>query len=519
MPQAQPVPEDRPLSNRGRSYESNNTTYIGELMAKEMLDSPSDRSDASGDVNDGAIDHTAALLGFMDDESDDELERCCFSPTASQDVLDSEMIMEKDGEILDDATAKIHDTFTATFSEQCTIDDNEFLENGKQMSNQSRSKNDSTNSNKVNKYLSDDCPFFFFDPRLVANPTEEYGDRKYANRESNRKQAVLKASAMKEKARSAVQAKAKKTADLVSLPQQLMRERKARKQIDNDLEERSQISVASSASTSTARRIYDKMKAHKMGVAIPTMSIRFDGMEHADDVTVRSQMSEASSVKTARRICSRMKLPTIPKMSESKAARRICSEMKMPSIPTAQMKGYLEGLASKNGNLTVIGDTNSIMRRKISNTSGEDSSGIISPSASIDSAHPGFNPSPIMKTFSAASSNNSYVSCIDKDGFLISPTGSMDNTDASTFASDDGHITGVNNDANDFDINRIFSLSSLNSEHETAAEKIMSEKYPEPEAFSRKTAQANERPHLPPLISRNKPHMPLVQHRRTKSEF
>mmetsp|Transcript_10011 Transcript_10011/g.20632 ORF Transcript_10011/g.20632 Transcript_10011/m.20632 type:complete len:107 (-) Transcript_10011:397-717(-) len=47
-----------------------------------------------------------------------------------------------------------------------------FLENGKEMTNLPVSKRPGSNPISMNKF-NDECPFFFFDPRLVSSPLED----------------------------------------------------------------------------------------------------------------------------------------------------------------------------------------------------------------------------------------------------------------------------------------------------------------------------------------------------------
>ncbi len=431
------------FQDRDRTSESNDTTHIGKVEEKTTPYSNTDLSDAYADGD--SIDHTATLLGVMADDSDDELERCCFSPSASQDVLDSAM-KEETHEECNNVCTKVSglESLTADFSKKLEMKTS-FLENRKDMSTRPVTKRISSNPILMNKY-NDECPFFFFDPRLVSSPLDDdYIDHKRSKVDRSKNLTTLKALAIKEKASSALQAKAKKTLDLITLPHHKVQEMKARKSMQvgetvssrPNNEDRSQISAVSSATAT--RSLHTKMKPSSMGTCVPISSVRF-GADPIEDCTVTSQLSENSS-QAMRRLRNGMKLPTIPKLSETKAARRLRDEMN-----SSHMKNYLDSLTSKKGNLSVIGDTRSIIgQNRQPSVGGEDNPNMLSPTSSIDSDCPGFNAVHFMKTFSSASSNNSHVSCIDEDGFLISPTVSVDNTEASACDSEDGlHITGSN---------------------------------------------------------------------------
>mmetsp|Transcript_29962 Transcript_29962/g.64181 ORF Transcript_29962/g.64181 Transcript_29962/m.64181 type:complete len:480 (-) Transcript_29962:152-1591(-) len=426
--------EEASFPERNSSFESNETAHIGEVMDQTTPDSLTDISDAPSCASGDGIDHTAALLGVMADDSDDELERCCFSPSASQDVLDSAMNEEIRGADNDvDNTGTRSESLAADSrkkSEVKTI----FLENGKEMTNLPVSKRPGSNPISMNKF-NDECPFFFFDPRLVSSPLEDdYSHQKSSKVDRSKNQTTLKALAIKEKASSALQAKAKKTLDLITLPHHKVQKMKARKSNfssrDNN-EDKSQISAVSSVSAT--RSLYTNMKTSFVGASIPVASVRFCA-DSTDDCTVRSQLSETSSQAAVQLVRNGMRLPTIPKLSGTKAARRLRDEMN-----ASHMKNYLDSLTFKKSNLSVIGDTKSIIRHNRQPSEGvDDYPNVLSPTSSIDSDCPGSNAPNIMKTFSSASSNNSHVSCIDEDGFLITPTASVDNTEASTHVSEDG---------------------------------------------------------------------------------
>lgn len=431
--------EEASFPERISSFESNKPTHVGEVIDQTTPDSPTDLSDAPSCAGGDDIDHTAALLGVMADDSDDELERCCFSPSASQDVLDSSINEEIRGKGNDVDNTGARSESLASDSRKKSEAKTIFLENGKEMTSLPVSKCPSSNPISMNKF-NDDCPFFFFDPRLVSSPLEDdYTHQKSSKVDRSRNQTTLKALAIKEKASSALQAKAKKTLNLITLSHHKVQEMKGRKSKQvcetfpsRDInEDRSQISAVSSVSAT--RSLYTNIKTSLVGASIPVASVRFCA-DTNDDCTVRSQLSETSSQAALQRARNGMRLPTIPKLSGTKAARRLRDEMN-----ASHMKNYLDSLTFKKGNLSVIGDTKSIIRHNRQPSEVvDDHLNVLSPTSSIYSDCPGSNAPNIMKTFSSVSSNNSHVSCIDEDGFLITPTASVDNTEASTHVSEDG---------------------------------------------------------------------------------
>jgi hypothetical protein len=358
----------------------------GRGPSDHSVDSPT-LSRTSSD-SDEIIDHTAALLGFMEDSDEDDLREISgFSPAVSLD-LELEPIgndeernatFEKifSGDELDDEPTdrvnKVKPTqlnFTPPIAKRATRSLDEFQDCDVHMKqNNSGAKQDG----KARKSSVDDTPFFYFDSTLVVQAVEEYGQRKRTDIDNKRKQAALKAKALKDKATSAISLKAKKA---VSVPHALW-ERKVRKSHDefdgSEDEDHNEMKPASKAAMMKLKAkaaLTEKAKKAKEKMSLPK--------------TIKDRKNKATE-----------ELDGNESISMDAVYSKMYSSMKLPTIPTAPIGEYM----AKTG-ITVIGDMNKLVKQA---------------SGSIPA---------ISACASNVSSNNSQV--IDEDGFIISPTSSID---------------------------------------------------------------------------------------------
>lgn len=350
------------------------------------VDSPT-LSRTSSDSDD-VIDHTAALLGFMEDSDEDDLREISgFSPAVSLD-LELEPIGDEDernatfekifsGDELDDEptqrTNKVMPmqlNFASAAGKKGTRSHDEFQDCDVPLKQQDKG---SKQDGKARKSSIDEVPFFYFDSRLVAQAVEEYGQRKRTDIDNKRKQAALKAKALKEKATSAISHKAKKA---ISVPHAMWdkKVRKSHDEIDSgeDGENTDDVKRASKAAIMKVRAkaaFNEKAKRAKEKLSLPK-SIKERKNQSSQDPNESTSMDAMYS--------------------------KMHSSMKLPTIPTPPPIGeYM----TKTG-ITVIGDMNKLVKQ---------ASGAI----------PAISACP-----SNVSSNNSQV--IDQDGFIISPTSSID---------------------------------------------------------------------------------------------
>ena len=370
-----------------------NSSYIGDVVAdgsnlgnvKDSMitgrdsdhspDSPT-ASRTSSD-SDEVIDHTAALLGFMEDSDEDDLREISgFSPAVSLD-LELEPIGNEDdrnstfekifsGDELDDDGTQQQVGGKLTY-EKFTFSADEFQDNGSPV----KQGRENHMHGKSQKSLPDDVSFFYFDSRLVAQAVEEYGQRKCTDIDNKRKQAALKAKALKDKASSAISHRARKA---VAVPH-AMWDKKVRKSHDeighaDDVKEASKMALMKLRAKAA---LNEKAKKAKEKISLPK-SIRD-----------RKQKS-----------CQEPKKDTCD-VNFDKVYAKMCTGIKLPSMPTQPpIQDYM---AKKS--IAVIGDMHKLVKQPVS--------------GSI----PG-----IAACASNVSSNNSQI--IDEAGFIISPTSSVD---------------------------------------------------------------------------------------------
>eukprot|EP00970_Alexandrium_tamarense_P018360 scaffold13329_cov209-Alexandrium_tamarense.AAC.24 len=407
----------------------------GRGMSEQIADtdSPTLSGTSSDDESQENIDHTAALLGYMDEfeeDDDDEREIAGFSPSASldlelehgDDAEDNTSRFERiwSGDELEDGTSRrahndmpMQSDIVAAATKKCVSLD-ELEDNGtpvrKPRAIRITKHAISTNASNPKKQLSDDASFFYFDSKLVAAAVEEYGQRKRADIDNKRKQAAMKAAALKDKASSAISLKAKKA---LALPQTI-KARKARKQQCNSHDERDDNGSKLSETEVLSKRKLASLKALAMKEKAK-LAVKEKTTKAMDKVSIANAIKDRNTKK----LQSQDGLDE-DDVDQQKSFMQMYNSVKMPSLPT------FEGLASK-ASLSVIGDLDKMVKRKSSVNIKEDT-------------HPGSKAKsapPIMQCLSNVSSANSQMSCIDQDGFLISPTSSIDATEAS-FASEDG---------------------------------------------------------------------------------
>ena len=371
-----------------------NNSYIGDVVAdgsnlehvKDSMitgrnsdhspDSPT-ASRTSSD-SDEVIDHTAALLGFMEDSDEDDLREISgFSPAVSLD-LELEPIGNED---------ERNSTFEKIFSGDELDDDHtqqvkgskvkpvhidEFQDNGSPVK-QGREKQ--TNG-KSRKSLADDIPFFYFDSRLVAQAVEEYGQRKCTDIDNKRKQAALKAKALKDKASSAISHKARQA---VSVPH-AMWDKKVRKGHDG---------IGQNEDIEHADGVKGTSKA-------ALMKLRAKATFNEKAKKAKAKMTLPKSIKDRKQKSSQEPQDEMGVLNIDEVYAKMYTGIKLPTMPTPPpMQDYMT-----KKSIAVIGDMNKLVKQA---------------SGSI----PG-----IAACASNVSSNNSQV--IDEAGFIISPTSSID---------------------------------------------------------------------------------------------
>lgn len=358
----------------------------GRGPSDHSVDSPT-LSRTSSDT-DEIIDHTAALLGFMEDSDEDDLREISgFSPAVSLD-LELEPIgndeqrnatFEKifSGDELDDEPThrsnKVKPTqlnFASSIGKKVTPSQDELQASDVHLKQKDAGAKEDV---KARKSLVDDIPFFYFDSTLVAQAVEEYGQRKRTDIDNKRKQAALKAKALKDKASSAISLKAKKA---VSVPHALWdrKVRKSRDELDGgEHEDQCDMKPASKAA----------MMKLKAKAALTEKAKK-----------AKEKMSQPKSIKDRKNKTSQ-ESDGKESLSIDAVYSKLHSGMKLPTIPTAPFGEYI----AKTG-ITVVGDMNKLVKQA---------------SGSIPA---------ISACASNVSSNNSQV--IDEDGFIISPTSSID---------------------------------------------------------------------------------------------
>jgi len=352
----------------------------------------SDHSTDSPTDSDEVIDHTAALLGFMEDSDEDDLREISgFSPAVSLDLeLESigdegkrnstfEKIFSGD-ELDDDAPTQrakrvipLQLNFPSVISKRGTSSHDEFQDNGKPVKN---SRGAMQSDGKSRRSLVDDIPFFYFDSKLVSQ-VEEYGQRKRTDIDNKRKQAALKAKALKDKAGSAISHRAKK---VVSVPN-AMWDKTVRKRHD-DTEQQD----------GDGNNDNDSKRASKAAL----MKLKAKAAFNEKAKRAKEKISLNKTIKERREkgsFCETQSVNMSPSMDEMYS--KMCGNIKLPNMPTPSPIQYMA-----TAGVTVIGDMNKLVRQA---------------SGSI----PAIAASP-----SNVSSNNSQI--IDQDGFILSPTSSID---------------------------------------------------------------------------------------------
>ena len=362
--------EDSMITGRGHSSHS--------------TDSPTD--------SDEVIDHTAALLGFMEDSDEDDLREISgFSPAVSLD-LELESIGDEgkrnstfekifSGDELDgDAPTQrakrvvpLQLNFPSVISKRGTTTRDEFQDNGRPVKN---SRGAMPSEGKSRRSLADDIPFFYFDSKLVSQ-VEEYGQRKRTDIDNKRKQAALKAKALKDKAGSAISHRAKK---VVSVPNVIWDKTVRKTHDDTDQQDRDGVNKNDFRSASKAALMKQRAKAafnEKAKRTKEKMSL---------NKTIKERKEKGS-------FCETQSVNMSPSVDEMYS--KMCGNIKLPNIPAQTPMRYMA-----SAGVTVIGDMNKLVRQA---------------SGSI----PAIAASP-----SNVSSNNSQI--IDQDGFILSPTSSID---------------------------------------------------------------------------------------------
>jgi len=362
------------------------------ITGRDTVDSPT-LSRTSSD-SDEIIDHTAALLGFMDDSDEDDLREISgFSPAISLD-LELEPIGDEDerhatfekvfsGDEFDEAEAPSNRVRNVTpmqlnfvpKSEKHSVHSHDELQNNNSSVKHGRGTNQ--NNGKLSKSVADDVPVFYFDSRLVVQAVEEYGQRKRTDIDNKRKQAALKAKALKDKATSAISHKAKKA---MSVPH-AMWDKKVRKSHDE------------------INHQHDKDTEHSGGIKRASnatfMKLKVKAAFHEKAKTVKEKMSLPKSLKERKPRGSEVVKEDVYDSVYSK----MYGSIKLSSLVTPPIGEYMGGLSTKSG-ITVLGGMNQLVKQG-----------------------PGFIPA-ITACPSNVSSNNSQI--IDEDGFIISPTSSID---------------------------------------------------------------------------------------------
>jgi hypothetical protein len=355
----------------------------GRINSDHSVDSPT-LSRTSSDSEE-IIDHTAALLGFMEDSDEDDLREISgFSPAVSLD-LELEPIGDEEernatfekifsGDELDDEPTQrasrvmpMQLNFASAAAKKTTLSKGEFYENDTPVTKYDQTAKPA--DGKARKSIVDDVPFFYFDSRLVAQAVEEYGQRKRTDIDNKRKQAALKAKALKDKASSAIHLKAKKA---IAAPH-AMWDKKVQKSHD-EIDQR-----------------------------MDNGEDKADGAKRASKAALMKIRAKAAFNEKAKKAKEKMTLPKAVKDRKQKASQEEVSGtqstnigMKLPTLPTPPpVREYI----TKTG-ITVIGDMNKLVKQA---------------SGSIPA---------ISSCASNVSSNNSQV--IDEDGFIISPTSSID---------------------------------------------------------------------------------------------
>jgi hypothetical protein len=362
----------------------------GRINSDHSVDSPT-LSRTSSDSEE-IIDHTAALLGFMEDSDEDDLREISgFSPAVSLD-LELEPIGDEEernatfekifsGDELDDEPTQrasrvmpMQLNFASAAAKKTTVPKGEFYENDTPVK-----KSDQTAKpadGKARKSIVNDVPFFYFDSRLVAQAVEEYGQRKRTDIDNKRKQAALKAKALKDKASSAIHLKAKKA---IAVPHAMWDKKvqKSHDEIDQRMDDRE-----------------DKADGAKRASKAALMKIRAKAAFNEKAKKAKQKMSLPKAVKDRKQKSSQEEVSGTQSTNIDEI--RMYSGMKLPTLPTPPpVREYI----TKTG-ITVIGDMNKLVKQA---------------SGSIPA---------ISSCASNVSSNNSQI--IDEDGFIISPTSSID---------------------------------------------------------------------------------------------
>ncbi|KAL3800800.1 hypothetical protein HJC23_001637 [Cyclotella cryptica] len=400
---------------------------IGQLIAgrgvsEQSVDSPT-LSRTSSD-SDEIIDHTAALLGFVDefeDDDDDLREISGFSPSVSLDLELEPMENEAErgarfekiwsGDEVDSVEApsrrackvtpvQLNLTPQAAPASKRTVRAlEEFDDNDTPVKQLHR--NPKQIDAKANKALADDVPFFYFDSRLVAQAVEEYGQRKRTDIDNKRKQAALKAKALKDKASSAISHKAKK---VISLPHSIL-ERKGRSTSRDEFDASENVNSEDAA---TAHNTIHATKA--AAIKIKAKAAFNEKARKAKDRISLSKAIKEGKQKNSHDLASEHLSENLDAMYA-----KMVSGIKLSNLTTPPpMRDYIEGLATKTS-ISVIGDINKLVKP----TGNSHIKREIHPDISHRPQPPAIAACP-----STVSSTNSQV--IDENGFIISPTPSID---------------------------------------------------------------------------------------------
>ena len=206
---------------------------------------------------------------------------------------------------------------------------------------------------------------------------EEYGQRKRTDIDNKRKQAALKAKALKDKAGSAISHRAKK---VVSVPNVMWDKTVRKTHDDTDQQDRDGVNKN------------DFRSASKTAL----MKLRAKAAFNEKAKRTKEKMSLNKTIKERKEkgsFCETQSVNMSPSVDEMYS--KMCGNIKLPNIPAQTPMRYMA-----SAGVTVIGDMNKLVRQA---------------TGSI----PAIAASP-----SNVSSNNSQI--IDQDGFILSPTSSID---------------------------------------------------------------------------------------------
>eukprot|EP00985_Skeletonema_marinoi_P001636 scaffold659_cov165-Skeletonema_marinoi.AAC.1 len=380
----------------------------------------------------GIIDHTALLLGLHDeleDESDDEARHCCFSPMASVDALDGEIDPDDDYDDDDNNNSDSDELETVGSYDgpplQLAIDTN-------------RGVMTVSDNNIVGTDLS-----------LVATQLDlDVQDETVTKAVAESGETVSKAASMKAKASSVFSAKAQKakqkTLDVIAPKITLMASRKSEQRINDELSAASSkgklaakqasemVSSMKDKAAQKAHEVKDKaaQRAHK--VKDITLEVvgrktyhKADELSHngseaisllSDDVGSEGSVGTGSAKATATATATATqraikKLPNLPRPPKTLS-------LKKGSIN----KKFMSSIAAKRtqNKATIDQSVEQHQHQQQSSVCSPGPSSIISPTNSYDMS-----------------------SCIDADGFLLSPQSSLGFI--SPTASIDEYSGGIDN--------------------------------------------------------------------------